>query len=503
MSKKHTREIARAKFLGKNLELLEEEYKNNKTPMRYRCLKKGCNYEGKKSLHNLLSGCGCPKCSEKKKYTKKEVISFFSARNLELLEKEYKNNSTPMKYRCKIDGYLGKIRLNDLLSGKGCCKCGHKKATEKTRKYNTKEIKEKFLEKNLEWLEKEYKNNRTKMKYRCKIDGYLGEIRLTDLLRGQGCWKCGCQKRTKYTEKIAKNLFLEKNLLLLGKYINSSIPVKYKCLICDYRGQKWLGDLLRGSGCKQCGYKKLSKALEGRICSEETRKKISKKLKGRKFSKEHRKNLSNAKKGKKHYFYGKHHSEETRKKIGLRHKNKIISKETREKLRKINLGKKLSEETKRKISKKLKGRIFSEEHKKKIGLFNKGKIFTEKTRKKLSKSRKGKYSGKDNHMWNPNLTDEDRSDRRYIPEYKEWKFEVKERDNFTCKRCKDDKGGNLVSHHILNYSTNKNLRFEISNGITLCENCHKLFHSKKRYGQYNNTREQLKEFLTEDLKNKK
>ena len=78
-------------------------------------------------------------------------------------------------------------------------------------------------------------------------------------------------------------------------------------------------------------------------------------------------------------------------------------------------------------------------------------------------------------LYNVNISDKERIDGRFIPEYKEWRKNVFDRDSYTCKSCSKI-GGNLVAHHIVPYSTNKKLRFDVNNGITLCRECHKEFH---------------------------
>lgn len=77
--------------------------------------------------------------------------------------------------------------------------------------------------------------------------------------------------------------------------------------------------------------------------------------------------------------------------------------------------------------------------------------------------------------YNPTLTDEERITRRNVPENNRWRKAVYERDNYTCKAC-SKVGGHLVAHHIVPYSTNKSLRFDVNNGTTLCKTCHKEFH---------------------------
>ena len=55
--------------------------------------------------------------------------------------------------------------------------------------------------------------------------------------------------------------------------------------------------------------------------------------------------------------------------------------------------------------------------------------------------------------------------------YAKFRKDVLERDEYTCQIC----GGNekLEVHHIKPYAGYKNLRTTVSNGITLCEKCHK------------------------------
>lgn len=132
------------------------------------------------------------------------------------------------------------------------------------------------------------------------------------------------------------------------------------------------------------------------------------------------------------------------------------------------------------------------------------KIGTE-TLKKHNKSQSGKNNyfygscrkGKENPNYNPNKTDEEREKGRIIDGYKEWKDKVYSRDKYTCQICGDNKGGNLVAHHLDGYNWAKDKRICINNGITLCEKCHKEFHNEYEYR--NNTKEQFYQFKDNKL----
>ena len=66
---------------------------------------------------------------------------------------------------------------------------------------------------------------------------------------------------------------------------------------------------------------------------------------------------------------------------------------------------------------------------------------------------------------------------RNTPEYKLWRKSVFEKDNYTCQKC-NSRGIKLNAHHIKLWSRYTDLRFDINNGTTLCEKCHKLIHGK-------------------------
>lgn len=59
----------------------------------------------------------------------------------------------------------------------------------------------------------------------------------------------------------------------------------------------------------------------------------------------------------------------------------------------------------------------------------------------------------------------------YSAEYKNWRKAVFKRDDYACVDC--GYRGFITAHHIKSFAYYPELRYELSNGKTLCEECHK------------------------------
>ena len=70
----------------------------------------------------------------------------------------------------------------------------------------------------------------------------------------------------------------------------------------------------------------------------------------------------------------------------------------------------------------------------------------------------------------------ERERARHSNELTQWRVKIFKRDGFTCKKCGSQI--NLHAHHIKEWAHYPEFRFDISNGITLCNRCHGKIHNK-------------------------
>jgi len=111
--------------------------------------------------------------------------------------------------------------------------------------------------------------------------------------------------------------------------------------------------------------------------------------------------------------------------------------------------------------------------------------------RELSRQRRGILNGK----WKSDMDDEKRElnkAKRNNNEVIHWRKQVFQRDHYIC-RCCGMKKSPFNAHHLNSWKDFPDQRYIVSNGLTLCVKCHKLFH--KQYGWGNNTKEQYQEFF--------
>lgn len=245
-----------SKFKERGYNLLETEYINSNTKMKYICDKGHENYIRWRSFNN---GNGCKDCFKSLKKNNKKldydfVKSKFEERNYILLDFEYINANTKMKYSCD-KGHECYITYGNLKLGKGCKICANS-----SKKLTYKFVKSEFKKRGYLLLETEYSNNRTTLKYLCN-EGHINYIKWNDFQQGHGCKKCSnilVGSKQRYSFNFIKSKFEERSYTLLEtEYINNNTKMKYKCSkghVCYIT----YSNLKLGYGCRKCGYMKIS-----------------------------------------------------------------------------------------------------------------------------------------------------------------------------------------------------------------------------------------------------
>ena len=81
---------------------------------------------------------------------------------------------------------------------------------------------------------------------------------------------------------------------------------------------------------------------------------------------------------------------------------------------------------------------------------------------------------------------------RQSAEGKAWTYDILSKSSFTCVMC-SQRGGSLHAHHLNGFNSFPEQRFNLDNGVCLCESCHDKFHEV--YGKGDNTKDQFYEWI--------
>lgn len=178
--------------------------------------------------------------------------------NLTLLATEYINYDTPIKVKCNICNYEFCARLYNILNDHGCNKCanvvrGNKQRFTLEKVKEIIEIENKDL--NLEFIDNYYKNNTSPILLKCKICNYIFKGYLSNITKGQSCYKCGRIKsgdKNRFSIEYVKEIVKKYNFELISEdYKSHEVPLILKCKF-GHIFEKNLNHIKRGQGCNLC-----------------------------------------------------------------------------------------------------------------------------------------------------------------------------------------------------------------------------------------------------------
>lgn len=132
------------------------------------------------------------------------------------------------------------------------------------------------------------------------------------------------------------------------------------------------------------------------------------------------------------------------------------------------------------ISKGKKGVKFSKQHIKNLSLAHIGVVNPPLTPEQRIEKAKKMKRGQEHHWWKGGVSKPNLIVRKSF-KYRLWREAVFKRDNWTCVWCQQKGGWNkkekkrvfLQADHIKSFAKYIELRFELSNGRTLCIDCHR------------------------------
>lgn len=187
MPRKKTYEEVKALFESKGYILLDTEYIDAHTKLRYIC-KKHPDIIQSTRYNSLQQGKGCPYCVGKAKHTFEEVKNYFESCGYALLEDTYINANTRMRYQCPHHPTKELyIRYSDLKHGIRCPYCS------KVGRKTYEEIKAEFKARNyiLMSTKDEYVNTHSVLQYICpKHPSEINTIVCYNFYSGEGCPHC-------------------------------------------------------------------------------------------------------------------------------------------------------------------------------------------------------------------------------------------------------------------------------------------------------------------------
>ena len=230
-----TKDIVNERLKDRGIVLLGE-YVNNSTKSTFQC---EYGHEWDATPANIMSGNGCPHCAGKLPLSKDVVNERLKDRSIVLIG-EYVTALTKSTFQCEY-GHEWDTTPNSVMGGRGCPHCSNKFPL-------TKDIVNERLKDRGIVLLGEYVNNSTKSTFQCEY-GHEWDATPANIMSGNGCPHCS--NKFPLTKDIVNERLKDRGIVLLGEYVNNSTKSTFQC---EY-GHEWdttPNHVMRGNGCPHC-----------------------------------------------------------------------------------------------------------------------------------------------------------------------------------------------------------------------------------------------------------
>jgi len=244
-------------FKSFGYELLEKEYINSNTKMKFIC-PKGHSHEI--AYGKFQSGRRCAICSNRKKIEVDDVIENLNKDGYSLIE-GFVNTNSKVSLRCP-NGHIWNVSYRAYLEGRRCTKCFGRYRGEnlKFTKWNYDLVTEFINSKSYKLLSSDYKNSHSKLKMRCDNGHYI-DMSFSHFTKGHRCKICSSIKtaiKQRNSEKEIDKILNENGYIRLNKYISNKHKLKVLCPE-GHNTEIIMVNFNRGVRCKICKASKLEK----------------------------------------------------------------------------------------------------------------------------------------------------------------------------------------------------------------------------------------------------
>lgn len=223
------------------------DFVNQTTEMTWQCLKEDCGKTWEARCYKILNlNNTCKHCGSKR-ITNEIIDQRLLGRNIFRVD-DYQGAVTKINFKCECGKtWLAKPKtiIND---NRGCSKCSKKE------RITNETIDAYLVDKSIRRLDEYKGKNGLYAKWECLIHkGYIWSAPTSHVMRGYGCRKCG-SKPLATNESIDERI-VGREFIRIDDVIDCKTKIKWKCLIDGDTWEATPNSILRGSGCPSCKHK--------------------------------------------------------------------------------------------------------------------------------------------------------------------------------------------------------------------------------------------------------